>query len=260
MNLFGRIVNDYFLPGRWKAYRAFLSAALEHQYEFVRHQDAMRALAAGKPRLFFLRHDVDTDLANTRTMFTIERELGIPSTYYFRRCTADAGLMRAILASGGEVGYHYEELSDFAKATGARTREAVMPRLDAIREVFLRNLKDFETRLGAKVVTVAGHGDFTNVRLDLRNTVLINDAVRAAAGIQLEAYDEDLASRLTLRTQDQPYPGHWRPASPIPAVQAGEPVILVLIHPRHWQRAPLHRARLDAQRLYEGLHYYLKRS
>lgn len=261
VNLIRRIYNDYWMSGRWEEYRDFLSVAKDHGYQLVRHQDAEGALAtAGERPLFFLRHDIDSDVAIARTMFSIEKELGVRSTYYFRRCTADQGLMREILSFGSEVGYHYEELSGQIKAMGIRSREEVLPQLNATRELFLRNLKEFEFILGDKVHTVASHGDWANRAIGVENTVLMNEDLRVAGGIRLEAYDELLAGRLSFRAADRMHSDLWQPSSPIEAIKALKPVILVLVHPRQWQRAPLNRLQIDIRRLLEGLHHRWKRT
>jgi hypothetical protein len=259
MGLIRRIYNDYLMPDRWAEYRTFLSLAKANGYQFVRHQDAATTLATSEGRLlFFLRHDIDSDVAITRTMFSIERELGIHSTYYFRRCTADPGLMSEILSFGSEVGYHYEELADHIKAKGIRSREEILPEMDTIRETFLHNLKAFEATLGAKVHTVASHGDWANRSIGLENTALMNDNLRAAAGIRLEAYDELFVQRLSFRASDLGHSDLWKPSSPIEATAARKPVVLVLVHPRQWKRAPIIRLRMDIHRLLEGIRHRLK--
>jgi len=258
MEIFDRLYNDYLMPGQWDHYRAFLTEAKACGYRFVTHQDAESALASGHPRLFFLRNDVDSDVPIARTMFHIERELGVCATYYFRRCTADLGLMREILAFGSEVGYHYEELSDHIKALGIHSQEAALPHLDQVRETFLRNLKVFEDALGAKVNTVAGHGDFANRQIGLNNTALMNEKVRADGGIRLEAYDKVLCDRISFRTADHIYQKFWKSSELIDAIRARASVILVLVHPRHWKAAPLSRLCLDTQRLVEGIRYRLR--
>jgi len=258
MEILGRLYNDFCMPGRWGQYRDFLAAAKDAGYRFVRHQDARTVISAGAPRLLFLRHDIDSDLAIAHTMYAIEREMGICSTYYFRRCTMDVRWMREILASGNEVGYHYEEISDYIKAFGIRNREAVLPKLDALREVFLGHLKGFEAAFGAKVRTVAAHGDFSNRRIGLANTVLMNEAVRIAGGIELEAYDEWLVERVNFRAADQLYPNLWKPSDPVEAIKASAPVILLLVHPRQWQRAPFVRFRMEVCRVFQGVRYRLR--
>jgi len=258
MGILDRIYHDYGMPGRWREYRAFLAAAKTNGYTFLRHQDARAAFAAGDQKLLFLRHDIDTDLPIARKMHAIEREMGVRGTYYFRRCTMDLPLMREIIASGSEVGYHYEEISDHIKAFGIRDRALVFPALDGIREVFLHNLKVFEDEMGIKVRTVAAHGDFSNRYLGLFNTELMTESVRTAGGIDLEAYDEFLVGKLSFRAADQVYPHLWQPSDPIKAMEAGTPVMLLLIHPRHWQRAPIRRFHLDLDRLLQEIHYRLR--
>ena len=259
MGLIRRIYNDYLMPDRWAEYRAFLSSAKANGYRFVRHQDAESAVTANEGRLmFFLRHDIDSDVAIARTMFSIERELGIHSTYYFRRCTADPDLMREIHSFGSEVGYHYEELADHIKAKGIRSREEVLLEMDTIRDSFLHNLKAFEATLGAKVHTVASHGDWANRFIGLSNSALMNENLRAAAGISLEAYDERFTRHLSFRASDLGDSDLWKPSSPIEATVALKPVVLVLVHPRQWQRAPISRLHMDTQRLLEGIRHRLK--
>ena len=257
MRFLNRIYADYLMPGRWEDYRALLSTAKAANYEFLRHQDALAALKAGKTRLFFLRHDVDTDVPLARKLFDIEREFGVVSTYYFRRCTADYTLMREIHALGSEVGYHYEELSDYAKRHGIKDKATMVAHLEPVRAEFLANLRTFEAGLGAKVVTVAGHGDFVNRSLHMSNPELLNDELRKVAGIEMEAYDEALVGGLDFRTADRPYPDLYQ-RSPLEAIRNQAPVILILIHPRNWASAPLRRLGTDLGRMLESTLYMLK--
>lgn len=258
MGVLGRLYNDYVMPGRWEHYRAFLTAAQAHGYQFACHKDARSLLADPPAKLFFLRHDIDSDVPLTRRMFAIERDLGIRSTYYFRRCTLDGPLMREIHAFGSEVGYHYEEVADCIKAKGLRSRDEALACLDTARTAFLAHLRAFEQLLGAKVRSVAAHGDFANRYLGLPNQALMDDALRAAAGLEMEAYDSFLAERVSFRGRDALYPGLWSPTPIIQAIERDLPVILVLAHPRHWQRAPLVRLRLDAGRVWDELAYRLR--
>lgn len=260
MTLWGRIYSDYLMPDRWDSYRELLATAQAQGYTFVLHRDALETLAGEGDRFLLLRHDIDTDNEVARKMFEIEQEMGVRGTWYFRRCTMDIPLMRAIADSGSEVGYHYEELSDFCKARCIRTQAQAIAELRPMREAFLENLKAFEEALGRKVLTVTGHGDFLNRRLDLPNTVLIDEEVRARGGIRLEGYDQALMDLLTFHTIDKPIPTCWYPEPPLPALQAGSRAVLVKVHPRQWQRAPLSRFRTDLQRLREGLSYEVKRA
>ena len=258
MSITGRIYSDYFMPGRWAQYRAFLAAAKGKGYQFVRHQDADTAFTTDAKRLFFLRHDIDTDVPNAWTMIRIEREMGVQSTYYFRRSTADLDLMHAVLEAGSEVGYHYEEVADHIKDSGVRTREEALAGMDQIRAAFLEHFRAFEALLGTKVLTVAAHGDFANRYLRLPSTSLLTDELRRATGIKLEAYDESLTGKITFRAADEEYPGLWKPSCLLAAIASESPYILVLIHPRHWERAPFYRFRLDVDRLVQDARYRMR--
>ena len=86
----------------------------------------------------------------------------------------------------------------------------------------------------------------------------MSEDLRAAAGIELEAYDEKLVSRLSFRAADEEYPALWKPSCLLAAIEKELPSILVLLHPRHWQRAPLHRFRLDVARILQGAQYRLR--
>jgi len=249
----GRIFTDYLSSGRWGEYRAFLAAARDQGYEFVCHRDTVSALAGKSERLFFLRHDIDTDAALAGRMFAIEQDLGVRSSYYFRRCTADVALMRSIAASESEVGYHYEEIADFVKEHGLKTREEVMARMGEIRTRFLENFRVLEAAVGSKILTIAAHGDWANRKLGIPNQALVDAGVREATGIVLEAYDEVLNGRFDFRTSDAMSPDFWSPADPAEGIALKRKAILVLVHPRQWQRAPVSRFYLDMQRVVEEI-------
>ena len=249
-----RIFTDYLSRGRWVEYRAFLSAAKDQGYEFICHRDTVKWPSSHSDRLFFLRHDIDTDASIAGKMFSIERELGVRSTYYFRRCTADVTLMHKIAESGSEVGYHFEEISDYAKKHGLKTRDAVMASMDPIRMQFLENFRRFESAVGAKILTIAAHGDWINRKLGIPNQELLDLNIRNETGIILEAYDEVLNGRFDFRTSDS-RPDFWGAGSPNNAISMNRKAVLVLVHPRQWQRAPSARFCLDLQRFFEEIRF-----
>lgn len=256
----GRLYTDYLMPGRWGEYRNLLATAQTRGYEFVCHREGMEAIARNQGLLFLLRHDVDSQPSYARKMFRIEQELGIRSTYYFRLCTLDIPLMKEISQSGSEVGYHFEEGSDFIKEYGIQSREALLHCMDEVRQRFLKNLRKIEEAFGSKIQTVAAHGDWANRRLRFANQEIVNDEVRASAGITLEGYDDRLCSRMSFRAiDDSAPPTYWRPSSPLAAVEAKLPNLLVVVHPGQWQRAPICNFKNDSQRVMEALHYRWKR-
>ncbi|MCI0493491.1 hypothetical protein L0Z72_00675 [candidate division KSB1 bacterium] len=64
-------------------------------------------------KTIILRHDVDRSALSAWRMASLEAELGIKGTYYFRAVPAayDENIIKAIADLGHEIGYHYEDLS-----------------------------------------------------------------------------------------------------------------------------------------------------
>jgi len=93
-----------------------------------------------------VRHDVDRNPKRALRMATLENELGIRVTYYFRS-TKNAfkpKIMKKIEEMGHEVGYHYEVL---AKANGD---------MEAAWSYFSEELKDFRNIV--HIHTICSHG------------------------------------------------------------------------------------------------------
>jgi hypothetical protein len=97
----------------------------------------------------------------------------------------------------------------------------------------------------------ASHGDFVNRRLEVPNSTILDDQpFRQEVGIALEGYDDDLISRMPVRSTDSAPPQRWRCTDPVAAIARGEPVIHTLAHPRHWRAARAVNARDDIRRLW----------
>lgn len=258
MIVWRRIYADFLMPSRLDEYTRLLESVQSSGYRvlgieaFWRLTRSPAGLSDG--RYFVLRHDVDTDPSTAAAMWRIEQRLAITSSYFFRRSTADVDRMREIAAGGGEVGYHYEELSTIAKQRRLRSREAVLGELAAARDLFRANLAALRDASGLPLRVAASHGDFLNRHFDVPNSIILDDReYRSQVGIDLEAYDEELISSLPVRSTDAAPPMPWRYADPVAAVGRVEPVVYVLVHPRHWRVARVVNARDDLQRLVEGL-------
>jgi hypothetical protein len=211
-------------------------------------------------RLFVIRHDIDTDPETASEMWQIEHEMGITGSWFFRLSTIDIPLMQAIAAAGGEVGYHYEEVASIAKERHLRSRDEVLRTLPAARERFRANLTKLRVATGLPLRLAASHGDFVNRRVGVPNSMLLADhAFRTDVGIDLEGYDDELLALMPVRSSDTAPPRCWRDEDPTAALQRGEPVVYVLLHPRHWRAAPLVNARDDLRRLWEGAQFALPR-
>jgi hypothetical protein len=248
------------MPPRLEEYRVFLSTALECDYQIRSVRSFWRETRGQVPKQKYLvlRHDVDTDTGTAKAMFGIERQLDVQSTYYFRLETLDSTFMQLIEATGSEAGYHFEEIAALAKAKGLRKREHVKQHLDLARQMFCANLAFVRKTTGLPITTVASHGDFVNRTLKMPNWELINQELREQMGLEFEAYDELVNRCVTSRHSDTHYPRFWKPSSPLDAIGSGEPVVYVLVHPRHWRTNFVENAKDNTLRLWEGIRYAIK--
>lgn len=258
-----RIYADFLMPSRLPAYRRLLASFLDAGYaveSIETYWDRIkRAELDPARRVLVLRHDIDTDPATGRRMWEIETELGVTGSFFFRLSTLDVPLMRAIAESGAHASYHYEELATVAKRHHLRSRLDVDRHLGEAREEFGRNLESLRSRTDLPLRIVASHGDFVNRRLDVPNLVILADPdFRRETGIDLEAYDETMMGHVTSRHSDTGHPRYWRPDGPLGAVTRGEPVVYLLVHPRHWRVARTINARDDVARVWENVAYRLR--
>jgi hypothetical protein len=261
-----RIYADFLMPSRLPALRRMLETILAAGYEVVSIATWWSRQADGRTgepgrtgapgRTVILRHDIDTDPGTGRRMWEIERSLGIAGSFFFRLSTLDVRLMQDIADAGGHASYHYEELATVAKRRRLRTPAAVEPDLAEIRDEFRGNLARLRSTTGLPLDIVASHGDFANRRLGMPNwLILADDAFREETGIVLEAYDEALMGSVTSRHTDTLHPRYWVGEDPLAAVAQGNPVVHVLLHPRHWRTAPVTNALDDLGRFRESLAY-----
>lgn len=187
-------------------------------------------------------------------MFDVERSLGVSGSYYFRLSTLDVRLMQAIAADGGDASYHYEELATIAKRRGLRTRDEAFAHLAEGRNAFTLNLERVRAATGLPIRVVASHGDFANTALNTPNWVMLTDqAFRREVGIDLETYDDAFMRYVTSRHSDTAPPRCWVSGDPAGAIARREPVVYLLVHPRHWRADRLVNARDDIGRFREGL-------
>jgi glycosyltransferase involved in cell wall biosynthesis len=253
-----RLWADLFMPSRLDAYAAFLDGALAAGYRIAGLGSFASSDPGGDRRVLVLRHDIDTDPRTARAMWEIERERGIASSTFFRLSTLDVDLMRAMAAAGGEVGYHYEELATIAKRQHLRTAGDVRAQLPEARRLFTENLERLRRQTGLPLRLAASHGDFVNRAVGVTNAEILADpAFRASVGIDLEAYDADLNARIGSHHSDTAPPRNWVGEDPAAAIGRGEPVIHVLVHPRHWFANRRVNLVDDLRRAGEGVAYRL---
>ncbi len=253
-----RVIGDFLMPSGLDTYRRLLSSALEAGYEFTSIERFWRRIATdevdtSRPSLI-LRHDIDTDPRTAAEMWEIERTLGITGSYYFRLSTLDLDLMGRIASDGGEVSYHYEELATIAKERHLRDRGSLMRHIPEAQDLFLRNLDSLRTATGQPMRIVSSHGDFVNRLTGLPNwAILLDPRIRRLGDIDLEVYDGAFTRRPSSHHTDTGYPRGWTPTDLGASIDAGAPVVSVLVHPRNWQARPIANARDDLRRLREDV-------
>lgn len=257
--LYGRLYNDYLRPDRFSDYLDLLRLAKRSSYrmvslgEFRRLRKEGASFTTGNDRILILRHDIDTAPHVAPRFALAEASVGARASYFFRLCTVNAPIMRALDEAGHEVGYHYEDLATVAKEKGVNRAEQVDGILADARERFVANLTMLRERTGLPLRVAASHGDFANRALRTSNTKLLEDrSLRERAGIDLEAYDPEVEDCLAFRTRDLPYPRDWHAGDPLAAIRSGVGPILILTHPRQWGRQSLCNGREDLTRIYEG--------
>lgn len=257
-----RVYSDFLMRSRLGLYRALLETALGAGYEVISVERLWRQISGPgldpDRRLLVLRHDVDTDPGTAGVMWGIDRELGVKSSYHFRLSTIAEGLMADIASGGGDASYHYEEIATVAKRHGLAARADVEAHMPEAQAEFARNLEHLRSITGLPMPVVSAHGDFVNRRLGTPNWMLLADAdFRRQVGLEAEAYDPDLIGSLTSKHTDVPYPQFWMPADPLVAIQRGDAVVYILVHPRHWHVDRLGNLRDDIRRAVEGARYGL---
>jgi len=257
-----RLYADFLMPSRLAAYEALLDHALRGGYRITSIERFRDVVIVGgrepSDRYLILRHDVDTDPRTAAAMWAIERRHGIDSSWFFRLSTVDLDLIRSIAESGGQASYHFEELAAMAKRRRLRTAADVMAHLPEARADFRANLARLRAATGLPMRVVASHGDFVNRAVGIANRAILDDpAFRAEVGIDLEAYDDAVLGRATSRHSDTHHPRYWVAEDPLAAIDRGEPVVHVLVHPRHWYARRGTNVADDVRRIWEGIAYRL---
>jgi hypothetical protein len=246
---------------RLEHYRDILVAASDAGYQVISLRDyARRAYDANRP-LFVLRHDVDHDASAARKMFDIEKEVGVRSSFYFRRKTFDATLMREIEAYGSEASLHFESVADFVKANAIKTKaelEAVPEWKTRCLRLLKSDLERFRALLDIPCETVASHGEYENILVDTPNNVLTEDtSVYDELGIKLEAYNREMLERVNVYISDVPVEingGYKYGTTPLEAIERKEAFVMFLTHPCHWHYTGMRRIRKLIKVLWKGMH------
>jgi hypothetical protein len=119
--------------------KELLGAFRDEGFEFVPFETYWRE----KPRvdslekIVLLRHDVDRQPGTARAAAEMESSIGVRGTYFFRvkPWTMNPRVIEAIVKSGHEIGYHYENLAD-AGGNAAVAKELLEDCLRRLREYY----------------------------------------------------------------------------------------------------------------------------
>lgn len=245
-----RIFANYFMHNRYKEYEEFLNTFLKENYKFLCVKEYEK-LKLENEKHIILRHDIDSDIKIAKRLFEIERKLNIKSTYYFRLCTLNKKLISEIHDYGSEVGYHYEEIAQYCKDHKNFSKDFVNDNIDKMKDIMLHNINEFEKKAGIKIYSIASHGDFINRKIGITNKYLYDDDMKKRLNL-IEAYD--IEKMINFRTADSMYPKFWSEDYK-KAIETNSRNVLVLIHPRWWDKAPIIRTKLEFERVIEGIRY-----
>jgi len=234
-----KLRNNLIPPHRFALYAQILLSAKTAGYNILTLQD-FRELSCDPPIPFLiLRHDIDSDAVAALLFAEIEQQHRCQASYFFRRSTWNQKVIDTLNHQGHELGYHFEEMTDFAKRHHLKTKAEVIPHKQEIQRIFASQLAALRHTSGLELSSMAAHGDFAWKTLDLGNRFFLKDsAFRAAQDISYEAYDEALVAAYGIHVSDKPYPEGFYPHHPLDLI-AERTSFLLLTHPRWWHSNPL---------------------
>ena len=253
------------MKSKLKNYRTIIETAKANGYKMMGVLDFFEYLHVHKgilpnDKILLNRHDVDTSPKVALKMFNIEKsvyESNGTSCYFFRKTTLNKRIIKVIEESGYETGFHYETIANYEIKRKAKCKDTLIAEFDRMEPLFLSELEAYRTRSDTKSISVASHGDFINVHLDLPNYALLRSAnLRKKANIKVEAYDESICKYIQARFADQKL-GKTFYDDVIAELQNGTQVIMILTHPRNWAIDPFDSTRENFRRLIRGVRYKL---
>jgi len=183
-----------------------------------------------------MRHDVDQHPGSALAMGRIDREMGVPSSWYFRWRTAHPVVIAILNHWGFQIGLHYETLTRLALARGI----AGPPDERLIAEARRRLREEISafSSLHGPIRSVVPHGDS---RLpEIHNATLLRGEDCASYGVEFDGKEamrgRGLAHWLTDRTAAE---GRWTEGFDPTDLFAGQASpILCVTHPNNWESGP----------------------
>ena len=249
--VFYRMYNDYLMKNRYSEYENLILDFKNNGYEFIKISEYNKLKEKGKH--IIIRHDIDSDVKIARKMFEIEKKNGVKTTFFFRKRTLNDKLIKEIIDYGSEFGYHYEEIATYIKDNKLKSKEEIIDSIKNIQKLFEKNLRQLEEKYNVKICSIAAHGDFINRKYKITNDELFNLDLRKKYPSIIEAYDKKIEGNLNRRTSDDFGPNYWKPIIPKPTLEEKDDNILILVHTRYWNKAPIERFKEDFLRIIEGI-------
>ena len=116
-----------------RQYQHFASTLLDTDYHVLTFRDYLK-----KPtkKSIIIRHDVDQRASYSLRFATLQNQMGLKGTYYFRTTGGhwEEKIIRAIADMGHEIGYHYECLTT-TRGDMSRAIDDFARNLDSLRKI-----------------------------------------------------------------------------------------------------------------------------
>lgn len=250
---------SFYTKDRFDEYRNILESAVLNGYSII-SLDHFAKLVNSESILpskayLVLRHDIDTDPDTALIFSSIETNLQVSATYYFRIKTWNDAVVAKLANLNHSIGYHNEELSDYAKKQHFKNPDKLLDRISDIQDLFLSRISFLRERSGLPINHTASHGDFVNRKLFIKNNlILLDSSFRMKAGIEFEAYDANIQNAYGIHVSDRPAPSHFYPRHPLDLITKRKSFCL-LTHPRWWKPNFRESIKTDVLRIWEQINW-----
>lgn len=166
-------------------------------------------------------------------MLSIEREIGVRATWYFRWRTADHRTIARIREAGGHVGLHYETLTRLVRERGLTHRQVDGALVAEARALLRREIAAFQRRFGA-IRSICPHGDSRVPGVS--NQILLRGQRPEDYDIAFDGNDAINRLPLSLWLTDRSTPdGRWKDGiDPHIVLGDGTSPVLLVTHPNNW--------------------------
>ncbi len=142
--------------------KALLLELKSSGYEFYTISQFLKKKLDSQCRELILRHDVDRSPVNSLYTASMEHDLDIRGTYYFRwiRRDIDVKIIREIADMGHEIGYHYEDIDLISRRLKIKRQESEGTTEIELATLAFKSFRENLSRLKAivPIKTICMHG------------------------------------------------------------------------------------------------------